>query len=398
MTERDTNPPEQIGADDAAAAGDAPAPRRRTYRDRVLDRIHRYTPADRDALVAFRRVVYSPDSFLARPDYVHWLYELDNGLGDGPAAIWLYRVDGAVEGMFAGLHTDVRIDGDDVRAMWGTDLFVDPRHKLRGVGPVLVEEGTATVPLTVGIEVSDEASQAFTRAGWDELGEVPLYVRPLRLAEAASGDNFRKLPGWALRLADPVWRCVDRVAAALRRRRGVRLEPIEHFDQRADAIWRDHADSYRAIGRRDAATLEWRFTAFPLDDHYHSFWVYRQERLLGYVVLRLGRHGVHRAGYVVDFLCDPGDVATVMGAAVDHFRGTDAELIYCMHPGGGAVHRQFQRAAFLVHTTGFRLMALGRDLDADRRTVVTDQDNWHITYADSNTDYPREGTVYPSGD
>ncbi len=376
----------------------SPAPRRRTYRDRVLDKIGRYTADDREALLEFRSLVYSADSFLAREEYVRWLFETDNGLGEGPGRLWIYRVDDAVEGMFAGLQTSLRVDGADVSAAWGTDLFVNPTHKLRGVGAIIVEEGNAATDVTIGIEVSDEASQAFIRAGWTELGEVPLYVHPLDLVRATAGGNFDSQPTWLLKAANPIWRSVDGVRAAVRRRRGIRLEPIDRFDERADQIWERHARHYPVIGRRDAATLNWRFIEFPKDDFYRPFYVYQGDELLGYVVLRLAQHGQHRAGYVVDFLCAPDRLRTVLGMSVEHFRSEDAELLYCMHPGGGVLHRQFQWAGFLVHTTGFRLMALTESLPQHQRDTIADQERWHITYADSNTDYPRTGTVYPSSE
>lgn len=388
-----TGQPSDHGTDERGRSAPNDSPR--TYVDRVRAKIRTFEiedPADTAEVVEFRRRMYGSTAFKSGADYLAWMYGTEPTPGGGRNTLWVFRSAGVIEGHQGGMRVDLLVDGTRVDAIWAIDLVVSPSYQLRGVGPVLTGEVTSSGTLTLGIEVSDAAHKAFTRAGWADLGEMALYARPLGIV-AAVGDRAPRAARWPLRALDVAGRVFDAASARLRAGRGFRLERVDRFDERADRIWSACGREFRVIVRRDATTLNWRYVDVPPAGFYQPAYVYRGDRLLGYVVLRHGVQQGHRAGVIVDFLCAPSDAHAVFAACVDHFRSTDAEVVYCLHPGG-VLHRRFQRAGFMRRSMGWRFMALVDRLDVRSQQTVCDPANWHLTYGDGNVDHPRDGEVY----
>lgn len=364
---------------------------RASYRDRVLAKIQRYTAADRDETVAFRRSVYGPDAFAAQPDYLRWLHESPNAAGE-PSPMWLFRSEGAIEGQQAGIRARLRIDGREVDAMWATHLVVSPAFLLRGVGAVLSELVTAETPVTLGVEVTESAKKAFLRAGWTDLGEVPMYMRPIDVGTVLAARG-RTVPRPVAMVLNGALAVIDAAIGLVLRAMRLRLVEVDRFDERSDRVWAAAAQHYPVIVRRDAATLNWRFADFPRSGFYRAFYLQRGDTTLGYAVLRTGNHGGVRSGHIVDFLCSPGWTSDLLAACVRLLRRDGVKAVYCMQ-ASGRLRKHFAVAGFLRRSTGWPHLVLTRDLTDVQRAQVLEPTNWFLTSGDSNVDYPREGTVY----
>lgn len=361
------------------------------YRDRVLARIQRATAADTDDVVEFRRRVYGPDAFFSRPDYIAWMYGDGSTPTAGPSPLWLYRPDSTIEGHQGGVRAIVSVEGRPVDALWATELVVSPDYLMRGAGAVLSSLATSESSLVIGFEVTDLAKQAFLRAGWSDLGDVPLYVRPLDVATLLD-ERGRRLPGPLAVVANALLRVADRATAALTARWRAALTEVSQFDERSDTVWRSASPHYGVVGVRDAATLNWRYADYPESGRYRLFYAYRRRELVGHVVLRTGDHRGVRAGWIVDFLCEPSDAYWVLSAAVRWLARERVSAVYCIQ--GPALARAFATAGFVRRSTSWPLMTYAAGLSESERAVVIDPANWFITAGDGNVDHPREGTVY----
>lgn len=364
-----------------------------SYRARVREKIRLATDDDVEEIVAFRRRMYGPASFLASRDYLSWMFDHPGGLSCAPSPQWLFRAEGTVEGQQAGIRTAMSVEGRDIESLWATDFFVDPAYQLRGVGAVLSEVTTDAAPLTMGVEVSDAARRSFLRAGWSDFGIIPTYVRPIDVA-AVARDRDVPLPGVVTAALDLAGRAITATAHGAAKAAGIRLQEVERFDERADEIWRDCRRHYAVVGRRDASTLNWRYVAFPRRGYYRCFYLWHGDDPVGYAVLG-SKDGAIEAGRIVDYLCPPKYAALLLSGCVRALQRSGADLVYCMQQSPRH-RRAFAAAGFLRRSSGFPLMMIAKRVDARTRAIVSDPSNWYVTYGDSNIDHPREGTVFAS--
>ena len=364
---------------------------RPTYRDRVLAKIRRYDVADRAEVAQFHATLYGPDSFLSRPDYLEWMFERGPA-NEEPSPLWLFRSGDELHGQQAGVRTVVRVGGRDLEGLWATDLFVRPEFQLRGIGAVLSEVLIDSCSVTMATEVSDTAKQAFDRAGWLDLGITPRYVRPIDIAAVISGKQ-RNLPPWLVAIGNRTLGATDVALGALFRALRYRLQEVQRFDRRADEIWRDASPHYSVIGRRNADWLNWRFAEFPVDGYYQLYYLMRGSQTVGYAVLHVEtRDNIERAE-IVDFLCPPRVAFPLLVLCAVALRRAGADVIFCIHQPG-RLRRAFRLAGYLLRTTGWPFMVTSRGLSEHEQALIAEPSNWYVTFGDSNTHHPREGTVY----
>jgi len=370
-------------------------PSRSGYRDRLAANVFRYSREDRDALLEFRKSVYSGSSYLADPAYLDWMFERAPRDADDEYALWLFKKNGRIEGQQGAYRVDLKV-GDAVRrASWAFDLLVTPGHQRRGIGMVLQEAVFAENGLSLGLEVTPEARKAMLRAGWIDTGTVPIWVRPLdarRMLEPLLNTRFAPAIG---RLADSVLLHADSLLQAATSAAEVRVEEVTSFDREVDRLWHRASRHYPVAVVRERAQLEWRYGAFPIKDRYRILHFFRDELLVGWAVLRVGNwHGVH-AGFLVDYFCEPRETIHVLAHSLALFRRLGASAVYCLHRNPAAMGT-FRSLGFVPRDSGWPLMVRATEVDDATHALLSTPSSWFITMGDSDTDRPREGTTYPS--
>jgi len=357
--------------------------------DKLRQQVTRFRPEDRPALIEFQREVFGAQARQLDEEHLEWLLNRNPWQPIEGPQLWICKKDGKVVGQQAGVPFHLKVGRRYCRASWAIDLMVDPRWRLRGVGPALSEVYTADNEITVGLGISDAAYKAFLRAGWLDLGMLPLYVRPLDVNRMLEGrlPAGRRGP-WVGHIASPVVRLLDVVGGTCARWKGAVLQPIKQFDERVDALWDAVCGRYAVIARRDFRSLHWRFDALPDRRDYRQFYLLEGDTLRGYAVIRMAvRHGA-AAGIVVDYLAAPEWVRPLFARGVEYLRNVGAAAVYCttLGPGVGAWTRPL---GFIRRESGLRLMVrLGEAAQMLSRAVANAR-HWFITRADSDVDYQR---------
>lgn len=365
------------------------------YRAASDGELRRYTPADVEALLAFRREMYGPASAYADPNFVRWLFE-SRGPRGNPSPLWLYRVGDDVVGHVAGRSVRLKIGGVEVDANWLTELVTAPAARKRGAGTALAKALSLHTPVALALEVSDAAKTVLERQGWVDLGIAPLYVRPfdvealLRNRRAATRNALRPVGAVA-------YRGFDAVARALVAFGGSTLSRVDHFDERADALWAKASRSYPVAVRRDAAYLNWRFAEFPRPGFYDLHYLLRGGQVVGWTVTRSGVRYGRTTGELVDFLCEPGSIPLLLAHVLAHMRAAGAFAVYCLHLNRRA-RLAFRMLGFVQRRSGWAFMLHASDEITRLLPMLRDPDRWFLTAGDSNVDRPRDGTLYVDAD
>jgi GNAT superfamily N-acetyltransferase len=348
--------------------------------------ITRYRPADADALRQFHVRMRDEHSHEIGPAKFEWMFDRNPCRSPEGPGLWICRREQLVVGQQAEFRYDLSIRGQRQAAVWATDLMVDPAFRMRGVGPALMAAHLAGHRIAGGVNVSIDAYRMFLRAGFTDLGFVPVYVRPLdwrrTLRIAPVSPRLRRLSA----AAAPVLRAFDLALGAVVRRSGTRLVPIDHFDDRVDSVWRAAAAAYPVLAWRDAAVLRWKLDERSDHDQLRRFLLVREETAVGYVVLRndTTQRSTEPIAHVEDYLAPPRLVVPLLAHAAARARADGAIALVCKTLNApadrrlravGFVQRQLglgQPIRFMIHCTDAPELC----------ALVCDPHNWLITAAD----------------
>ncbi len=138
----------------------------------------------------------------------------------------------------------------------------------------------------------------------------------------------------------------------------LKLSRVTSFDARYDEFWERISPHYQLIIRRDSDFLNWRYADERAGD-FRVICAQDEQRLIGYIVLRINRHDAnYPEAFVVDLLCEPGrdDAArTLLAAGLDYFDGQHINVVNCIIP-------QLHPYRKILGANGF--------LDSGTRTIV----------------------------
>src|SRR5262249_31881605 len=141
-------------------------------------------------------------------------------------------------------------------------------------------------------------------AGWTDVPGFRTYVRFLRAEALVQRFSTPGLAG-LVRMAGPLALYLMDVPGRRRRSTTVRLDPVELFDGRFDALW-DRAKAHLGISvRRTAEYLNWRYVAMPTHRHERMAAVTSAGEVVGYVVWRAVDAGDRPIVRVLDVVWDP---------------------------------------------------------------------------------------------
>ncbi len=345
-----------------------------------------------DDLLRFRSAVHGEGSIFADEGYLRWMY-LGHPAADRAAiSCWTCRSpNGRVIGQIGGYPVGLRIDDEQAGAFWTLDGAVEPAQRGQGVFGRLLEPAAAERDVAMVTESSPSGKKAMLRAGWIDLGTLPIFVRPLRISAMLQTRGRRALSSTVGLAADVVLWSADRLARLACAVASLDLEEITRFDGRTDAIWEKASRSYRVICRRDSATLNWRFVDFP-KSRYRSFYLRRGGEPIGNAVLHLGSRGGDPAGTIVDFLCEPRWLAGLLALCLLWFRTEGMTTVCCLHRNPVSTVA-FAALGFARRDTGWPFLANPRSVSAAALALLGEPGNWFLTGADSDLDRPRSEDV-----
>jgi GNAT superfamily N-acetyltransferase len=343
----------------------------------------RSTCDDLEPLCEFRRRVYGPSDRTSDPRRVEWLYDANPFDDDQDPAIWLTRAAGEIVGTNAAIRFALLIDGDELPAQWGVDLYVDKAHRGHGIAATLNRALRAEGRLSCALGMSEQGLQHSLRNGYQSVATVPSYVlvldrRPL---------SGRKLEAWASRTLGAARASAASMARGQGHRAGapLDLEPVPRFDGRDDGIWQECRSHYRVIARRDAQYLAWRFDASPDVAEYRRYYLTRHDATVGYVVTRPKTWHGAPALVIVDYLAAPDDLEQLFRLIKEAARAQHAAAVLCPTLNAAA-HGALQRSGFLSRAGSGACLTVRVAEDTSRFGALTDSASWFLTLADSDLD------------
>ena len=317
----------------------------------------------------------------ANADRYSWLYE--NGPSDG----WLVKSDESTTVGAVGLmERTMKVFDDLLRAGHPIDLNIDADH--RTVGPALGLQRALTATVGEGQHgllygfPNAKSELIQRRAGFRPLGNLGRWAKPLTVGKGLAARVRNPLARWAAAtLAGPLMKLVS-PETFYRRPSDVHVHLTERFDARFDALWETAAARFPIVGERTSEYLAWRFGKCP-DADYHVLCVSdSQDRLLAYLVYQQ-RDNMF---YVGDFLfAEPPHLDILLAEFLRLARKLKAEAAIAVYLGSQAVCQRFKHFGFWQRPCEWKAMLYVDTNSTLPTTPLFDIENWHLTYADIDT-------------
>jgi ribosomal protein S18 acetylase RimI-like enzyme len=353
----------------------------------------RYSPEDaQDSLQLLRKT--SGDVEAASPAYQEWQYQRNPA---GPAIATLARgaETGRLIGQVVTLPIRVRLASKVRVASLSLDPVIDPAYQGRGVLAGLLKDVCALsaeegVAFTCGFPNQASYSTFVDKAGFKNIGSVPLLVRPLNPERLAAKTTHSRLPAKTASVARRVWRTP---APAPRQEAvpGLEIVEVDSFDSSFVLFWDRVQHRFPVIVVRDSTYLNWRFAGAPTRK-YTTFAARSEDEIRGFVVLRVAPLGEFSAGLIVELVVEASAEGRAAGRllidkAYSYFEGQDLDILASLalrHTDEFRLLRSrgFWTAPKFLEPRPFRLVVRCHDEERSPSRLAYDLKNWFVTMGD----------------
>ncbi len=347
--------------------------------------IRPYGKGDEEEILNLRRAVFGDlDPVRLKKSTWRWQFE------ENPAGSAFYRLAEAghrVVGQYVTIPTRLLVDGRETLAAFSCDTMIHPEYRRQGMFSALAQELYDDLEKGAGIGLvwgfpNEQSLPGFTRKlDWKMLPPIPLMVVPIRplavllkMLPATGRLVGNRFPSPA---ADKPLRIVSRI-------KGLAIEAISRFDESFDELWHRHKASARIIQVRDSRYLQWRYLSVP-QFGYRPFAVFRDRKLLGFIVIRMMALRGQRFGVLVDVFPFPVNAPVfrdIISFARQYVVARGGHFLTCLMP---------RHHLGILRKTGFlrvpevfnpKTWRLGYRRTKDR--LLGSAESWHVTYGDSD--------------
>ena len=318
-----------------------------------------------------------------RIDALRWQY-CDNPAGD--TLVDLALANGRVGAIYAVQPAQIRLKGAPVLGAQSVDTLVDAQFRGRGLFTRMADSVYERArqrggALVYGFPNQSSAPGFFNKLGWRSLDPVPFLVRPLRTSFIASklplGTWLRHLPDVRLPVGSP------------RLRTGEELREIAELGPEIDELWERFSANIGVAVQRTSEYFRWRLN--KPGERYRSLGVFESGNLISFCAYTtVDKHG-GRIGYVLELLhgLDRRDAGTaVLRGALERMAADRADAVLAWSFGHSPNANAYRQAGYVPLPERLRPIELHvgvRPLDDSLAGVLSERQNWYISYCDSDT-------------
>ena len=296
--------------------------------------IRPYKAGDEEQILRLRGAVFG-DLDPVRTTLSAWRWQfLDNPAGESFCVI--AEDSGVFVGQYAAIPTRFSVKGNETVFAFSCDTMVHPEYRRKGIFVALADELYRSMKEKNGVTTvwgfPNQASlPGFTgRLGWNLLSAFPLWVRPFRPLTWFC----RQVP--LLKKVFPAPEVQKESSAPSRPyvlESGLVIEPLSHFHEEFDHLWKRHHGLSPIMQIRDRPYLNWRYLGMPAFG-YLPFSIKWKGNLAGFMVLRMMDLMGHSFGVLVDLFPFPLINASVTRLVTDFAavscRTQGAEFMTCL--------------------------------------------------------------------
>lgn len=358
-----------------------------SYAEGIARSVKRYQPDDKPALREFQRQFFGENARQHSESWHEWLFEKNPNRQSEGASLWICVRDGAVVGQQGSIPVVLKVGESERNAAWLIDWMIHPAWRLKGVAPALLSINAQHNELMLGLSLEDLAYRTVHRSGWEDIGRLSLFARPLDPAASLRALN---LPG-ALAVFTPR-ALVGGTASAAARLSGVvsglSMEGLDDFDERVDGIWAAAKDEWPIVVKRNFRYLRWRFDLIPERAVYSRYYFKRRGEVVGYAVVRLAAWRGKTIGRVIDYFAQRRYIAPMLAMMIDALNTPQVMAVFIEHHVQGTELTLRSLGCFNVRPEHRqRFMYHVRDKTSPLAGQLAKHESWFLVPADADFDY-----------
>ncbi|NLD47752.1 MAG: GNAT family N-acetyltransferase [Clostridiaceae bacterium] len=214
-----------------------------------------------------------------------------------------------------------------------------------------------------------------------DLGEMPLYVKPLKTSQMVQELTKNKLLANLAVIGNPFFRVNDCQSNNI-------VQITESNVKLMDSFWDKIKDKYTIMGVRDSAYIHYRYLNVPIRK-YHPYFYVKDGIVVAYAVGRVREVAHMQCGMIADFLYLEGyekEARELIKHLVCVMKENGAGVAGCIMQSNSAEAGQLKKIGFihcpkkiLPQPTPIIYRKLRDDLDD---SLFTDWNNWFFTTGD----------------
>jgi GNAT superfamily N-acetyltransferase len=377
------------------------------------------TLKDKKHILAFYKKAYPGDHIIRSSEQWDWQYE-NNPFTNKKLGIWLAEDESTntIVGHTGVISEHILIGDKSYSVGWGIDLIVLPEFRGRGIAVGLQQEMIRYVDFYMNISMSETTRIVSAKLGAFETQEIVQYVKPLfvppervihylLLKTYANGTLVKKMTRFllkkrGLKQAMKYLKINNVLSSSISKKIEKQDEPYtcdyeitELKDSGSlayiDEIWKGAEGLFDKIVIRDKTYFKWKYFDQPFKKH-HVYIAQKENRALGYMVLREGAEKEPHVGVIVDYLYTKDQISVfndLLHFAMNYFVSRNKEFIYINTTDQKSLDylrlNSFKKTR--VHRPSF--LTQKKDLGA---YVKNNPDGWFLTFTDHELDrYPMRG-------
>lgn len=209
---------------------------------------------------------------------------------------------------------------------WICDYMVDPNH--RGVGLKLNRKIINELPIILG-QPGDVSYRIWKAMIYKKTGKKSNIAR---VTQRVKRMNYYYPLNRVLKigiLADffnYLWIQCRVIKFKEKHIQGFEFRKADKFDNKFETFLKNATNTYDNIAVRDIAYLKWRFVECPYDKH-HIFIAEKEEKIVGYIVIRIVEKDHKKEGFIVDVLTYKEDFQAMYFLFKSSFKYFDREKV-----------------------------------------------------------------------
>jgi hypothetical protein len=198
-------------------------------------------------------------------------------------------------GQYAMLPMSLCYHGDSLQTLVALDNMIHPDYQRKGIltdlEKIFIQNRPEEIPYYTFL--NENSFHAYTsKFGWIFLGQLKIYLKPISLYSLIKRNKIWKVLSPALTFFRWIYSKKITIKAC----------SFDKFDEDIELLWEKNMKTCGISFNRSKEYLNWRFNKSPI--HYEKYKIKKNNRILGFVVLRIQEIFRFKICWVMDLLID----------------------------------------------------------------------------------------------
>lgn len=323
----------------------------------------------------------------------HWKWEYRNNPNDRLDII-LAVYENKIVGHYAVIPVKMKIGNKEYMTSLSLDTMTHRNHRGQGIFPTLAIKlydvlGKNGIPITYGFPNAFSIRGFIKKLNWFEISDVPIYIRPLNFISLfyhyLKNKFLSTFIGSITNFFNNLFLKEKKMS------HNFKIEKIKIFGKEFDDLW-ELAKKEITIGViRDRKYLNWRYFQKP-EEKYDVFTIKNNEKLKGYIILKMEERFNLKIGLIMDILTDPSHLSYqnhLIEYVISYFKKKKVDIISVIMFPHWRYYNSLKKKRFIkLFKTFFPEKIyfgarINNNNDVDIQLIKNPR-NWYITWGDTD--------------